>query len=70
MKLPTRRLGANGPHVPAIGFGCMGLSEFYGKAQSDEERFEVLDRAVELGATMLDTSDACKLVNSPADNEN
>lgn len=59
-KLPTRQLGTNGPYVPAIGFGCMGLSEFYGKPQPDEERFQVLDRAIELGAVVLDTSDACE----------
>ncbi len=28
--LPTRRLGRNGPEIPAIGFGLMGLSTAYG----------------------------------------
>ncbi|KAB5511238.1 NADP-dependent oxidoreductase domain-containing protein [Coniochaeta sp. 2T2.1] len=58
--IPTRRLGAGGPLVPALGFGCMGLSEFYGKPLPDEERFKVLDRVVELGAIVLDTSDTYK----------
>lgn len=62
-KPPTRRLGVNGPLVPALGFGCMGLSEFYGKPLPDEERFKVLDRAVELGSIVFDTSDTCE---SPA----
>lgn len=55
-----RQLGADGPMVSAVGFGCMGLSASYGKTDIDEERFKVLDRALELGATFWDTSDACK----------
>lgn len=57
---PSRRLGPNGPVVSALGFGCMGLSEFYGTPPTDEERFKILDRAVALGATVFDTSDTCK----------
>ena len=34
-----------------------GLSAFYGAAKSDEERFKVLDRALELGETFWDSSD-------------
>ena len=30
VKLPTRKLGNNGPEVTAIGFGLMGLSIAYG----------------------------------------
>ncbi|KAI1854093.1 hypothetical protein JX265_003584 [Neoarthrinium moseri] len=52
-----RKLGKNGPNIPAIGFGMMGMSFMYGAAPSDEERFAVLDRALELGATHWDTSD-------------
>jgi aryl-alcohol dehydrogenase-like predicted oxidoreductase len=51
-------LGMNGPQVPAIGFGLMGMSYApYGSIPSDEERFALLDRAVELGATFWDTSE-------------
>jgi aryl-alcohol dehydrogenase-like predicted oxidoreductase len=56
-QLPTRKLGKNGPEVAALGFGLMGLSAFYGKPESDEERFKVLDRALELGETFWDTAD-------------
>ncbi|CAF1229739.1 unnamed protein product [Rotaria sordida] len=55
--MPTRQLGKNGPNVSAIGFGAMGLSAFYGSINSDEERFKVLDRAIELGSTYIDTAD-------------
>ncbi len=55
--MPTRQLGKNGPHVSAIGFGTMGLSAFYGKTAPDEERFKVLDRAIELGSTYFDSAD-------------
>lgn len=35
----------------------MGLSAFYGAAESDEERFKVLDRAYEIGALNWDSAD-------------
>ena len=55
--MPTRQLGKNGPKVSAIGFGAMGLSAFYGTPASDEERFKVLDRVIELGSTYIDSAD-------------
>jgi hypothetical protein len=58
MPANLRTLGKNGPKVPALGFGLMGMSYIpYGSVPSDEERFALLDRAVELGATFWDTSE-------------
>jgi aryl-alcohol dehydrogenase-like predicted oxidoreductase len=54
--LPQRALGGQGLMVSAIGLGCMGMSFGYGPV--DERRaIATLDRAIELGATFLDTSD-------------
>ncbi|KAL1890215.1 hypothetical protein Sste5346_008369 [Sporothrix stenoceras] len=56
-EVPLRKLGANGPLVPSLGFGCMGLSSSYGPVGNDEDRFKVLDKAHELGSRLWDTSD-------------
>ena len=42
--------------VSALGLGCMGMSEFYG-ATDDEESTVVINRALDLGCTFLDTAD-------------
>jgi len=56
VSLPTRKIGQE--DVTAIGFGLMGLSAFYGTVfESDEERFKILDAAVELGCTNWDSAD-------------
>ncbi|KAF2644123.1 putative aldo-keto reductase [Massarina eburnea CBS 473.64] len=54
--LPTRRLGRDGPQIPALGLGLMGLSSFYGTPPSDEERLQFLGRAYELGCTHWDSA--------------
>ncbi|MFL6878113.1 aldo/keto reductase [Pseudomonas marginalis] len=53
----TRQLGKNGPHVSAIGLGCMGMSDFYTSGSDTPEAIATLHRAVELGVTLLDTAD-------------
>ncbi|KAI1106341.1 Aldo/keto reductase-like protein [Jackrogersella minutella] len=55
-KLPTCQLGKNGPQVPKLGLGLMGMSAGYGAVKPDEERFKVLDRAWELGEIFWDTA--------------
>jgi len=49
-------LGSQGLRVPAIGLGCMGMSDFYGSS-SEAQNLSVLDRAAEIGCTFWDTSD-------------
>ncbi len=49
-------LGSQGLEVSRQGLGCMGMSEFYGDAD-DAECVATIHRALELGITLLDTSD-------------
>lgn len=53
----TRKLGSQGIMASQLGLGCMGMSEFYG-ATNDAESLQTLYRAMELGITFWDTSDA------------
>jgi aryl-alcohol dehydrogenase-like predicted oxidoreductase len=54
--MKTRSLGNNGLITSAIGLGCMGMSEFYGKGD-DKESIATIHRAMELGVTLFDTAD-------------
>ncbi len=57
MTLPTRHLGTGGLAVPALGLGCMSLTDFaYGPAD-EAEAVATIERAIELGANLLDTAD-------------
>lgn len=53
----TRQLGKNGPHVSAIGLGCMGMTDFYTPGTDTTEATATLHRALELGVNFLDTAD-------------
>ncbi len=55
MTIPTRTLG-RGPSVGAIGLGCMSFSPSYGGFEGVDPT-DVIGRAVDLGATLLDTAD-------------
>lgn len=55
--MQTRQLGKNGPHVSAIGLGCMGMTDFYTPGSDTTEATATLHRALELGVNFFDTSD-------------
>ena len=50
------KLGTQGLQVPAIGLGCMGMSEFYG-ASDQKNNLKLLQQAIEMGCNFWDTSD-------------
>ncbi|MEV7545837.1 aldo/keto reductase [Streptomyces sp. NPDC089915] len=54
--MELRALGSQGLRVGAEGLGCMGMSAFYG-ATDEAESLATLDRALELGVTLLDTAE-------------
>jgi aryl-alcohol dehydrogenase-like predicted oxidoreductase len=53
--MEQRTLG-QGLTVSAMGLGCMGMSQSYGRADEDEA-IATIHRALELGVTFLDTAD-------------
>src|SRR4051794_15415612 len=55
-QMQRRQLGTQGLEVSEMGLGCMGMSEFYGSAD-EGEAIRTIERALELGVTLLDTAD-------------
>src|SRR5215217_6109563 len=53
--MQKRTLG-QGLEVSTMGLGCMGMSEFYGRADEDEA-IRTIHRGLELDVTFLDTAD-------------
>ena len=56
MTLAKRKLGRQGLTVPAMGLGCMGMSQSYGQPD-DTESLATLNRAIELGCNFFDTAE-------------
>ncbi|GAB3271746.1 aldo/keto reductase [Parahaliea aestuarii] len=54
--MQNRTLGNQGLAVPAVGLGCMGMSDFYGDSE-ESANMAVLASALELGVTFWDTAD-------------
>ena len=54
--MDTRLLGSKGPRVSALGLGCMGMSDLYGRAD-DVESIATIHAALDAGVTLLDTGD-------------
>ena len=54
--MQVRQLGTHGPHVSALGLGCMGMTPIYATPDPDEA-IETIKAAVDSGITMIDTAD-------------
>jgi aryl-alcohol dehydrogenase-like predicted oxidoreductase len=55
VEMEKRTLGQD-LEVSALGLGCMGMSEFYGRAD-ESNAIETIQRALSLGITFFDTAD-------------
>ena len=51
------KLGSQGLKVSRLGLGCMGMSEFYSGAGSEQESIATIHRSFELGVNFMDTAD-------------
>ncbi|WOI56099.1 aldo/keto reductase [Palleronia sp. LCG004] len=54
--LPARNLGRNGPTVSAIGYGAMGITEYYG-SDTTNDAVKTIRHAHEIGVTFFDTAE-------------
>jgi aryl-alcohol dehydrogenase-like predicted oxidoreductase len=54
--METRKLGATGPQVSAMGLGTMGMSDLYGAAD-ERESIATIHAAIDAGVSLLDTGD-------------
>lgn len=57
MMLQKRELGTSGLSVSALGYGCMGLTGFYGTPPDRQTAIGMIRAAVKRGVTMLDMAE-------------
>ncbi len=55
--MQKRMLGKSGLEVSALGFGCMGISQSYGRPSSREDGIAIIRAAVDRGVTFFDTAE-------------
>src|SRR3954453_4188371 len=63
--MQKRTLGKSGLEVSALGFGCMGISQSYGRPSSRDDGIAIIRAAVDCGVTFFDTAE----VYGPYSNE-
>ncbi|GHO66784.1 oxidoreductase [Ktedonobacter sp. SOSP1-52] len=56
--MQTRVFGKAKLMVSELGFGCMGLTGFYGPSADEDEAIRVIHRAIDLGVTFFDTAES------------
>ena len=56
-KVPVRPMGKQGLMASMQGYGCMGLTAFYGNALEYEDGVKVLEKSFEFGVTHFDTAE-------------
>src|SRR3954464_2478313 len=55
--MQKRTLGKSGLAVSALGFGCMGISQSYGRPSTREDGIAIIRAAVDAGVTFFDTAE-------------
>src|SRR6188472_1816868 len=55
--MQKRTLGKSGLEVSALGFGCMGISQSYGRPSSRQDGIAIIRSAVDAGVTFFDTAE-------------
>jgi aryl-alcohol dehydrogenase-like predicted oxidoreductase len=55
--MQKRTLGRSSLEVSALGFGCMGISQSYGRPSSRHDGVAIIRSAVDAGVTFFDTAE-------------
>ena len=55
--MKSRRLGKTGPMVSAIGLGCMGMTDHYGRRDDEAQAIATIHHALDHGVSLLNTLD-------------